>query len=470
MITSCLLQNHFTATLTTLLITLLISACSTEEDLSTATAPDTNTNTSANHAAIITGIDSGSVTEDVDPDGNNLLETSGTLTITDINPGEAEFIAGTVTGTNGSLTIYAAGNWSYAAGNNQVVIQNLATGAILTDNLVVSSIDGTTHTVVITIKGADETNTSPPSTNIPATITGTDKGNVTEDVDPDGNNLLETGGKLTITDNNPGETAFTTGTVTGTNGSLTIDAAGNWSYAANNRLAVIQNLTTGATLTDSLVVSSIDGTTHTVVMTINGVDEPPSPAVIAGTDTGSITEDIDPDGDNLLETGGKLTITDINPGEAEFIAGTVTSNYGSLTIDIAGNWSYAVNNSQTAIQSLATGATLINSLVVSSVDGTSHTVVMTINGVDEPNTIILSWVAPAEREDNSALSLSDIAGYKIYYGTTQSQYSDNVTINDSTATGYTFTSLPAGTYYIVVTTIDTEGRESQYSPEVVITI
>ena len=102
-----------------------------------------------------------------------------------------------------------------------------------------------------------------------------------------------------------------------------------------------------------------------------------------------------------------------------------------------------------------------------------HTVVITINGVDENNTpadITLSWVAPAEREDNSALSLSAIAGYKIYYGTTQGQYSDSVPINDGTATGYTFTGLPAGTYYFVVTTIDTDRRESQYSSEVVIII
>ena len=87
-----------------------------------------------------------------------------------------------------------------------------------------------------------------------------------------------------------------------------------------------------------------------------------------------------------------------------------------------------------------------------------------------PADITLSWVAPAEREDNSALSLSAIAGYKVYYGTTQGQYSDSVAISDSTAVAYTLTGLPAGTYYFVVTTIDTEGRESQYSSVVTIII
>lgn len=86
------------------------------------------------------------------------------------------------------------------------------------------------------------------------------------------------------------------------------------------------------------------------------------------------------------------------------------------------------------------------------------------------NNQALSWVAPAEREDNSALSLSAIAGYKVYYGTTQGQYPNSVTVNDGTATGYTFNDLPVGTYYLVVTTIDTEGRESLYSSEVTIVI
>lgn len=84
--------------------------------------------------------------------------------------------------------------------------------------------------------------------------------------------------------------------------------------------------------------------------------------------------------------------------------------------------------------------------------------------------INLSWVAPAEREDNSSISLSEIAGYQVFYGKSQGQYSSSVIINDGTAVGYTFKNLPSGTYYIAVTTIDSEGRESQYSPELKIVV
>ena len=77
--------------------------------------------------------------------------------------------------------------------------------------------------------------------------------------------------------------------------------------------------------------------------------------------------------------------------------------------------------------------------------------------------VSLSWTAPAEREDDQPMLLSDIAGYKVYYGTTQGNYNDSVNINDGTATGHTFKDFASGTYYFVVTTYDVDGRESEYS-------
>ena len=74
------------------------------------------------------------------------------------------------------------------------------------------------------------------------------------------------------------------------------------------------------------------------------------------------------------------------------------------------------------------------------------------------------------REDSSSISLSEIAGYQLYYGKAQGQYSNSITINDGTTTGYTLANLPSGTYHFVMTTLDTEGRESQFSPEIVLTV
>jgi len=312
--------------------------------------------------------------------------------------------------------------------------------------------------------------------NSAAIISGVDTGSVVEDIDPDGDGLLEVAGKLNIIDNDDGEAAFIAKVSSGNYGNLEADADGNWRYAADNNQNVIQNLTANATLTDNLIVSSIDGTTHTVEVTIIGVNDangsggaPNTPAVISGTNSGSVTEDVDPNNNNLLEVNGKLNITDIDIGEASFIATTFNGNYGGLIINAAGNWSYAADNTQAVIQNLVNGSTLTENLVISSVDGTKQTITITILGTNESNSpanITLSWVAPVAREDNSALSLSAIAGYKIYYGTTQGQYSSSATINDGSATDYTFNNFSSATYYFVVTTIDTDGRESQYSPEI----
>jgi hypothetical protein len=114
--------------------------------------------------------------------------------------------------------------------------------------------------------------------------------------------------------------------------------------------------------------------------------------------------------------------------------------------------------------SVSPAATAIYTLTCSGEGGsTSDSVTVTVN---EPapsgQDINLSWVAPAEREDGTPISMSEIAGYKIYYGTSQGQYTTSIDINDGSAEGYTITGLPSGTYYIVVTTYDVDGLESGY--------
>ena len=82
---------------------------------------------------------------------------------------------------------------------------------------------------------------------------------------------------------------------------------------------------------------------------------------------------------------------------------------------------------------------------------------------------LLSWVAPAEREDNTPLSLAEIAGYRIYYGLTTGDYQYDIEVSDASSTEINV-SLPAATYYAVMTTIDADGRESMFSNEVILGI
>lgn len=82
----------------------------------------------------------------------------------------------------------------------------------------------------------------------------------------------------------------------------------------------------------------------------------------------------------------------------------------------------------------------------------------------------VTWIAPAQREDGMPISLSDIAGYKVYTGTAPGFYTENVSVDGSDATSKIFVDFAPGSYFICVTTLDTEGRESQFSDEIEIVV
>jgi hypothetical protein len=76
--------------------------------------------------------------------------------------------------------------------------------------------------------------------------------------------------------------------------------------------------------------------------------------------------------------------------------------------------------------------------------------------------VTASWNAPTTNEDQS--SLSDLAGYKIYYGLASGNYTGS--INAGNVTTYQINNLVGGlTYYFAVTAQDTSGNESIYSEE-----
>ena len=78
-----------------------------------------------------------------------------------------------------------------------------------------------------------------------------------------------------------------------------------------------------------------------------------------------------------------------------------------------------------------------------------------------------SWDAPTTNADGTPLT--DLAGYKVYYGTSSHTYSQNIDVGNVTT--YTLNNLTEGyTYYFAVTAYDTLRNESDYSNEVSKTI
>ena len=83
----------------------------------------------------------------------------------------------------------------------------------------------------------------------------------------------------------------------------------------------------------------------------------------------------------------------------------------------------------------------------------------------ETGSFTLNWTAPAARSDGTPLSLADIAGFRVYYSATSKHYRNRIEVAAGSATSITARDIPVGTHYIVMTTYDTGGRESGYSPE-----
>jgi hypothetical protein len=74
---------------------------------------------------------------------------------------------------------------------------------------------------------------------------------------------------------------------------------------------------------------------------------------------------------------------------------------------------------------------------------------------------ILTWQPPALNTDGSPIA--DLAAFKVYWGTTQGTYSQSTQVSNVAARTHTVSGLAQGTWYFVVTALNTQGLESSYS-------
>ena len=216
-------------------------------------------------APTIGGSDTASVTEDLDPDRDGLLQATGALNIVDPDAGESAFVAETIAGSHGSLFIDAAGIWRYSASNGQAAIQALDAGEVLSDVLNVTTADGTTHAVSIAINGTEDA----------PVVSGTTSAAVTK------GGVISAGGVLTISDidaaDNPIAFVNEAGAV-GDNGyGLFAITDGTWQYTLDEDHAAVQALAAGEGLTDTDTFVASDGSTQAVTVSIasTAVSVPP---------------------------------------------------------------------------------------------------------------------------------------------------------------------------------------------------
>jgi hypothetical protein len=78
--------------------------------------------------------------------------------------------------------------------------------------------------------------------------------------------------------------------------------------------------------------------------------------------------------------------------------------------------------------------------------------------------ITLAWIAPQTNADGSPLT--DLAGYRVRYGTSSGSYVNTVQIDNPNALNHVLQGLPASTYYLTVTAFNSANIESHASVEV----
>jgi Fibronectin type III domain len=84
------------------------------------------------------------------------------------------------------------------------------------------------------------------------------------------------------------------------------------------------------------------------------------------------------------------------------------------------------------------------------------------------NAATLSWEAPTTNTNGSALT--DLAGYRIYYGPDPRSMSQSVQIKTTGVQTYMIDNLSAGTWYFAIMAVTSAGTESSLSNIVSMTV
>ena len=75
--------------------------------------------------------------------------------------------------------------------------------------------------------------------------------------------------------------------------------------------------------------------------------------------------------------------------------------------------------------------------------------------------VLLTWNPPTQNTDGSPLT--NLAGYKIYWGLTAGSYLNSVTVNNPGLASYVVDQLTPATWFFAVTALSASGAESPYS-------
>jgi tetrahydromethanopterin S-methyltransferase subunit B len=206
---------------------------------------------------------------------------------------------------------------------------------------------------------------------------------------------------------------------------------------------------TAAGAFSNIIISVSDGTTTTALsaFTITVTTTANAPPTISGTPTTSIA------------AGAAYTFT---PTAAD-------ANGDPLTFTIQNKPAWATfTTTNGRLSGTAVAGTYAN-IIISVSDGVSTTALAALTiTVTTTGSATLNWTAPNTNTDGSALT--DLAGFKIYYGNSSSALNQTVTVPGAGANTSTIPGLTSGTYYFAMTAYSTANIESSITNPVSMTV
>ena len=391
-----------------------LSAGETKEDVFSYTVSDGRLTSSAELRILVTGendapsavsnietvgendviVDKSLLSDDVDIDGDTLFVSAvraGDLSGT----GTSGAVGEALEGTYGSLTLDAAGSYSYAA--NASAVEALAAGATVEDVFTYTVSDGdltSSAELRVTVIG---TNDRPMAvSNANAVV---ENGEISEfasasllldDSDVDGDTLVVSAVRSGSIDE-----IGTSGTIgvsfTGAYGVLILNADGRYSYSAN--ASASEALAAGTIAEDVFTYTISDGdltSSAELRITVTGVNDPAE--VFATATDASVTRNAQFDG----LASGQLSITDVDLGEAAIGSATATASYGVVTIAEDGGWVYDLDDTNSVVLALNENAaeTLVDTITFTSLDGSEVSLDVTIYTANLPATLTLTLDDP----------------------------------------------------------------------------
>ncbi len=318
------------------------------------------------------------------------IRTKGQLKIEDPDAGESVFRAVDAQALKTKYGVFTfdslTGAWTFTLDNKAA--QELKSGQKVEQKLTVFSVDGSaSKDIIVTVHGFNDR----------AEFGGKAEGAVTED-----GKIQTASGTLTVSDLDAGETGFKAvdaGKLATSLGTFTFDEGkGDWTFALDNKAA--QKLKGAEPAAQTLTVSSLDGSTRDITVTVTGVNDAP---VFGGDIAGALAED-----SKTTTASGTLKVEDPDAGESGFATDVnVTKTYGTFDFKAdSGKWTFAID--EKAAQALNKDEQATETMTVTAKDGATQEIKVTITGAaDKPTDIALT--ASTVQENKAGATIGKLA-------------------------------------------------------------